>query len=117
RDYEACLAAEGWNPLAREKTTVNFRNGASAEAKTLWMNKPHEGTLLSLYIYLSNGEPTVNFYYIVWRSLTARRSKDWLGTLQFEVRMLTKDGNAEETLRRAKEFLVALCQPLVNAKR
>ncbi|MCS7187130.1 MAG: exosortase/archaeosortase family protein [Armatimonadota bacterium] len=117
RDYEACLAAEGWNPLAHEKTTVNFRNGASAEAKMLWMNKPHEGTLLSLYIYLSNGEPTVNFYYIVWRSLTARRSKDWLGTLQFEVRMLTNDGNAEETLRRAKEFLVALCQPLVNAKR
>lgn len=117
RDYEACLAAEGWNPLAHEKTTINFQNGISAEAKMLWMNKPGYGTLLSLYTYLSNGVPTVNFYYIVWRSLTARRSEDWLGTLQFEVRMLTNNGNANETLRMAKEFLVGVCQHLVTNKR
>jgi len=117
RDYEACLAAEGWNPLSHEKVKINFPNGTPADAKALWMSKPGHGILLSLYTYLSNGEPTVNFYYIVWRSLTARHSKDWMGTLQFEVRMLANDGNIDETLKRAKEFLVSVCQHLVNGKK
>ena len=117
RDYEACLAAEGWNPLVHEKITINLRDNVPAEAKALWMDKPGHGKLLSLYTYLSNGEPTVNFYRIVWRSLTARRSKDWTGNLQFEVRMITDEVNSDETFKQAKEFLAAVCQRLVNDRR
>ena len=117
RDYEACLAAEGWNLLAHEKITINLWDNVPAEAKALWMDKPGHGRLLSLYTYLSNGEPTVNFYRIVWRSLTARRSKDWTGNLQFEVRMVTDEANFDETFRQAKEFLVAVCQRLVSDRR
>lgn len=117
RDYEACLAAEGWNPLAHEKITINLWDNVPAEAKALWMDKPGHERLLSLYTYLSNGEPTVNFYRIVWRSLTTRRSKDWTGNLQFEVRMVTDEANFDETFRQAKEFLVAVCQRLVSDRR
>jgi len=114
RDYEACLVSSGWNPIARKKVLLRLRDDTLSEVYALWMSKPNNARLLSLYVYLSNGEPTINFYRMVWRSLMCRHSKNWLGTLRLEVRIITDDRNADEAFKEAKEFLTAVCQPLAN---
>lgn len=117
RDYEACLVSSGWNPIGREKVLLPLGDGVLSEAQALWLSRSDNARLLSLYVYLSGGKLTANFYYVVWRSLINRHSKNWLGTLQFEIRMLTDDKNADKALVMAKEFLMAICQPLANSSK